>query len=72
MANTFHDLRTGGAGASNPSQGGKPSIDFRSPQEKGKPAQSTLHEQVGRGGPAGKPASVPNRSGSTSQSMKEL
>lgn len=64
MANNSFGLRTGGAGASNPSKGGKPTIDFRGPQEKGKPAAQTAHAQVGRNPGSSAPASVPNRSGS--------
>jgi hypothetical protein len=44
--------------------------DSRSPQEKGKPAHRTAHTQVGRPQASGKPAVVPNRSGSPKHNLK--
>lgn len=38
-------------------------IDSRSPQEKGKPAHTTLHGQIGRPRSAGRSIEPPNRSG---------
>jgi hypothetical protein len=50
-------------------------IDSRGPQEKGKPAQTTLHKQVGGdpGGGTRKSAfhNIPNRSGAVKNNMKD-